>query len=83
MFVTMFCCLLSESELAYVNAGHEPGYLLRNDGVEASGLLSEGGRPVGIQPTLAISTTCLPFRPNDIIVSFTVGVTDSPAIEAP
>ena len=81
MFVTMFCCLLSDSELSYANAGHEPGFLLRNDGGEASDLLSKDGVPVGIQPTLVMSTTSLPFGPNDIIVSFTDGVTDSPAFD--
>jgi len=81
MFVTMFCCLLSDSELTYVNAGHEPGFLLRNNGGEASELLSKEGMPVGIQPTLVIPTTTLPFRPSDILVSFTDGVTDSPAFD--
>jgi sigma-B regulation protein RsbU (phosphoserine phosphatase) len=81
MFVTMFCCLLSDSELTYVNAGHEPGFLLRNDGGEASDLVSEEGMPVGIQPSLVIPTTSLPLRPNDILVSFTDGVTDSPAFD--
>jgi sigma-B regulation protein RsbU (phosphoserine phosphatase) len=81
MFVTMFCCLLSGPELTYVNAGHEPGFLLRNDGGETSDLLSRDGMPVGIQPTLVIPTTSLPFMPNDIFVSFTDGVTDSPAFD--
>ena len=81
MFVTMFCGLLSDSGLAYANAGHEPGFLLRSDGGETSDLLSEGGMPVGIQPTLVISTTSLPFKPNDIILSYTDGVTDSPAFD--
>jgi sigma-B regulation protein RsbU (phosphoserine phosphatase) len=77
----MFCGLLSNSELAYANAGHEPGFLLRSDGGETSDLLSKDGMPVGIQPTLVIPTTSLPFRPHDIFVSFTDGVTDSPAFD--
>ena len=81
MFVTMFCGLLSDSELAYANAGHEPGFLLRSDGGETSDLLSKDGMPVGIQPTLVIPTTSLPFKPHDIFVSFTDGVTDSPAFD--
>ncbi len=81
MFVTMFCCLLSNAELTYVNAGHEPGFLLRSDGGEANDLMSKGGMPVGIQPTLVIPITALPFRPNDIFVGFTDGVTDSPAFD--
>ena len=81
MFVTMFCCLLSDPELTYVNAGHEPGFLLRNDGGKSSDLVSKEGMPVGIQPTLVIPTTSLPFRPSDILVSFTDGVTDSPAFD--
>jgi len=81
MFVTMFCCLLSDPEMTYVNAGHEPGFLLRSDGGEANDLLSKEGMPVGIQPALVIPTTSLPFRPHDIFVSFTDGVTDSPAFD--
>jgi len=63
--------------LAYVNAGHPSGYLLR-DG--AATLLDSGGPPLGLLPEARYATVDLDLSPGDIGVLMTDGITE--ALEA-
>jgi hypothetical protein len=64
--------------LAYVNAGHPPGYLLRNAAVAA--LLESGGRPLGLLPGPEYRTVNVELSPGDVGVLLTDGITE--ALEA-
>ena len=64
--------------LAYVNAGHPAGYLLRNGTVTAA--LESGGRPLGLLPGATYATANVELRPGDIGVLVTDGITE--ALEA-
>jgi len=64
--------------LAYVNAGHPAGYLVRNETVTAA--LEPGGRPLGLLPGATYATANVELRPGDIGVLVTDGITE--ALEA-
>ena len=64
--------------LAYVNAGHPAGYLLRQGRVTAP--LESGGQPLGLLPGSRYTTVGLELSPGDIGVLVTDGVTE--ALEA-
>jgi hypothetical protein len=64
--------------LAYVNAGHPAGYLLRNGTVTAA--LESGGRPLGLLPDPEYTTANVELSPGDIGVLVTDGITE--ALEA-
>ena len=84
MFVTMFCALISEGELFYVNAGHPPPLLYSKQEGSTKTLLSGHVLPIGIGPDLVIESTTEPFRPGDIFLATTDGITESSAFsEAP
>jgi serine phosphatase RsbU (regulator of sigma subunit) len=64
--------------LAYVNAGHPAGYLLRNGKVTAA--LESGGRPLGLLPDPEYTTASVELSPGDVGVLVTDGITE--ALEA-
>lgn len=65
------------SEFCYVNAGHNPPYLIR-DGEKEPILLSDGGVLLGAMPTLMpYSSNKIKLQKNDIIVMYTDGVTEA------
>jgi serine phosphatase RsbU (regulator of sigma subunit) len=61
--------------LAYVNAGHPEGYLLRNGTVIA--VLESGGPPLGLLPGAMFETTHVELSPGDIGVLVTDGITEA------
>jgi serine phosphatase RsbU (regulator of sigma subunit) len=61
--------------LAYVNAGHPAGYLLRNEPVTVA--LESGGQPLGLLPGATYATANVELRPGDIGVLVTDGVTEA------
>jgi stage II sporulation SpoE-like protein len=61
--------------LAYVNAGHPGGYLLRNGTVTAA--LESGGRPLGLLPGARYQSSELELRPGDVGVMVTDGITEA------
>jgi hypothetical protein len=61
--------------LAYVNAGHPAGYLLRNGTVTVA--LESGGRPLGLLPGAKYATANVELRPGDIGVLVTDGMTEA------
>lgn len=61
----------------YVNAGHNPPFLLR-DGQSEPILLSDGGVLLGAMPTLIpYKSATITLQKNDVIVMYTDGVTEA------
>lgn len=76
-FITM---LLAELDpytgvLHYMNAGHNPGILLRGDGkVE---LLGAGGVPLGLMPEARFQSRALTMEPGDLLCIYSDGITEA------
>lgn len=77
MFVTMFCCLLSQRTLRYINAGHEPGLLNRVTSTTSMELTSLEGIPLGTRDDLKIPAGEVILETGDILLLYTDGVTDT------
>jgi Stage II sporulation protein E (SpoIIE) len=60
--------------LAYANAGHPPGYLLRDGGATT---LDSGGPPLGLLPGTRYAAATLDLLPGDIGVLVTDGITEA------
>jgi predicted permease len=76
-YATFFYAQLDErcGRLRYVNAGHNPPYLVR----AAGGLqeLSTGGSVIGLLPDLEYEEGSVDLQPGDLLVMFTDGVTEA------
>lgn len=67
----------STSEFTYVNAGHNPPYLIR-DGEKKPILLSHGGVLLGAMPSIMpYQSNRIKLQKNDIIAMYTDGVTEA------
>jgi len=77
MFVTAFFGMydVSTGELCYVNAGHNPPYVLRSDGSITS--LPATGPIMAVVDDAQYDENCIVLAPNDVIVTFTDGVTEA------
>ena len=75
-FVTLFMALYDPSDrsLRYVNAGHNPGILLRSDSVE---LLPSGGVPIGMFETARHVESRTALSPGDLVVLYSDGITEA------
>jgi len=82
-FITLLLADLdaASGELTFVNAGHNPGLLLRGGGEVAE--LSPGGLPLGLMEGGAYDTSRLDLAPGDLLCLYTDGITEcaSPADE--
>jgi serine phosphatase RsbU (regulator of sigma subunit) len=69
---------LPSRRLRYVNAGHNPPYLVRRveSGVEITEL-SVGGTVLGLFPDVEYEEGDIELRPGDLLVAFTDGVTEA------
>ncbi|MBZ5625174.1 MAG: ADOP family duplicated permease [Acidobacteriia bacterium] len=79
-YATFFYAQLDERsrELRYVNAGHNPPYLLRVDGAStAVEELSTGGTIIGMFPQVRYEEGKILLRPGDLLAIFTDGVTEA------
>jgi len=78
VYVTLFVGLLDAArrELVYVNAGHNPQYLLRSSG----GLerLGSTGLPVGLLPGRGFEARTAPVSPGDLLFLYTDGAVEAP-----
>jgi sigma-B regulation protein RsbU (phosphoserine phosphatase) len=65
------------SLLSYVNAGHNPPFLLRADGEVET--LTEGGPVVGMLPPIIVdySQGSVELRSGDLLVGFTDGISEA------
>jgi phosphoserine phosphatase RsbU/P len=76
-YATFFYAQLDEAtrELRYVNAGHNPPYLVRRDG----GLeeLSAGGLIIGLFPAARYEEASVRLHSGDVLIAFTDGVPEA------
>ena len=64
--------------LRYVNAGHNPPYLVRRtDAASRSPSLSAGGTVLGLFDEVEYDEAQVDLRPGDLLVAFTDGVTEA------
>lgn len=75
-FVTLIvgCLDPASGRFGYVNAGHNPGLVLRGDG--AIDRLPAGGLPVGLLPTATFHTQDLELAPGDLLCLYSDGITE-------
>ena len=77
MFATLFFGVLNPTtgQLCYINAGHEPLYLIDKKGVKKN--LDPTGPAVGLWPNTAYDIGKIQFDSGDILVGYTDGVTEA------
>jgi len=77
MFVSVFFGLydVSTGELRYVNAGHNPPYVLRSDGSYTT--LPNTGTIMAVINYAQYEEKSVILQPNDVIITFTDGVTEA------
>jgi sigma-B regulation protein RsbU (phosphoserine phosphatase) len=82
-FITLLLAQLEPAtgSLRYVNAGHNPGLLLRADG--SIDMLHAGGLPLGMMPGATYREGCLDIGPGELLCLYSDGITEqsSPADE--
>jgi phosphoserine phosphatase RsbU/P len=77
MFVTVFYGVLDPAgmQFSYVNAGHNPPVLVRDECVGELG--GSRGIALGVVPDVSIASTALELRHGDLIVLYTDGITEA------
>jgi serine phosphatase RsbU (regulator of sigma subunit) len=77
MFATLFFGVLNPEtgQLYYINAGHEPLYLLGSNGVKKA--LDPTGPAVGMWPNSAYDIGQIQFEQGDTLIGYTDGVTEA------
>lgn len=78
MFVTVFYGIMNTltGELEYANAGHNPPYLLKNDGT-CQQIPSAGNTVMGFFDHLTFETMSLTLQPGEGVLLYTDGVTEA------
>ncbi|MFH1011777.1 MAG: PP2C family protein-serine/threonine phosphatase [bacterium] len=76
-YITFFVGIFSPDSrsLTFVNAGHNPALLLRQNGFVES--LCEGGLILGMAPNLAYSQTTVELAPGELLLMYTDGVSEA------
>ncbi|MEM9555489.1 MAG: SpoIIE family protein phosphatase [Acidobacteriota bacterium] len=78
-FITMILAVLEPStgRLTYLNAGHNPGLVLR----QAGGIdhLPAGGMPIGLMPTARYEGSALELEAGDLLCLYSDGITECAA----
>jgi phosphoserine phosphatase RsbU/P len=75
-FLTFFFGILdAEGKCTYINAGHNPPFLLRRDGSMEE--LTVGGMVLGLFPTAQYETATITLNPDDHLILFTDGVVEA------
>jgi predicted permease len=88
-YATFFYAQLDENgtRLRYVNAGHNPPYLVRAASGDASGALPEiqelraGGTVIGLFPQMLYEEAAVDLYAGDVLVMFTDGVTEALSVD--
>lgn len=64
-------------KLSYVNAGHNPPFLIRKDGDVVK--LEDGGAVVGMLPSMLVSYTQgeIELQPGDLLLGYTDGISEA------
>jgi len=75
-YATFFYAQIDEHsrQLRYVNAGHNPPYLIRALEIEE---LSSGGTVLGLLPQVSYEEAKVDLRAGDVLLAFTDGVTEA------
>jgi serine phosphatase RsbU (regulator of sigma subunit) len=78
-YATFFYAQIDEQnrQLRYVNAGHNPPYLIRSIGGSEIEELSTGGTVLGMFQQASYQEAIVDLRPGDVLVAFTDGVTEA------
>jgi phosphoserine phosphatase RsbU/P len=78
MFVTVFYGILNfkTGELSYANGGHNPPYVLSNNG-ELNEVELTGGLALGVMEAFQFKSKKIQLKPGDTIFTFTDGVTEA------
>ena len=76
-FITLMVAMVDgeSGEVAYVNGGHNPPYLLRADGTLET--LSVGGLLLGIFPEAVYETATITLKAGDVLTLYSDGVTEA------
>jgi sigma-B regulation protein RsbU (phosphoserine phosphatase) len=76
-FITLFVAELdpASGELAYLNAGHNPGILLRAGG--GAERLGSGGLPLGLMPGGSWRLERIALAPGDLLCLYSDGITEA------
>jgi sigma-B regulation protein RsbU (phosphoserine phosphatase) len=76
-FVTMFLAILDPAThvLTYVNAGHNPPYIVDEDGTITE--LNAGGPVVGILHPMHFDSQSVEMKPGSVLLLYTDGVTEA------
>jgi sigma-B regulation protein RsbU (phosphoserine phosphatase) len=84
MFITVFMAILDTNtgELIYSNAGHNPSYIINKESRKIEKLSDLHGPVVGAMEGITYGETKLILKKNDIVFSYTDGVTESHNIQA-
>ena len=79
MFITVFIAILNTDtgELVYSNAGHNPSYIISAENKELIKLADLHGPVIGAMEGMTYGETKHILKKNDIIFSYTDGVTES------
>jgi phosphoserine phosphatase RsbU/P len=75
-YATFFYAQIDEQtrQLRYVNAGHNPPYLLRKEEIQE---LTAGGTVIGMFPHMAYDEAAVELQSGDLLVAFTDGVPEA------
>lgn len=81
MFASLFFGVLcpKRGELMYVNAGHEPLFVIRVD--QDVKRLSATGPAIGVAPDYQYKTETFNIKPGDTLIGYTDGVTEAQSID--
>jgi sigma-B regulation protein RsbU (phosphoserine phosphatase) len=77
MFATLFFGILDPAtgEMAFINGGHEPLYIVNSDGVKES--LRAAGPVIGMLSGSKFKIRQIQLKPGDILIGYTDGVTEA------
>lgn len=81
MFATLFFEVLDPDTglLSYVNGGHEPLFILNQDGIKHC--LNPTGQAVGMMPDMKFRVEQIQLQPGEILIGYTDGVTEAKSPE--
>ena len=77
MFATLFFGILDPAtgEMAFINGGHEPLFIVNSDGVKES--LRAAGPVIGMMSDSKFKIRQIQLKPGDILIGYTDGVTEA------
>ena len=82
MFATLFFGVLDPNTglLSYVNGGHEPLFIINQDGIIKQ-MLNSTGPAVGMTPNMKFEIQEVKLEPGEILIGYTDGVTEAKSPE--